>query len=467
MTPRALAPIALFALMSACAAGETYHAPALFSAPQFRNQTTAAPRQPTLSRDWWTDFNDPTLNGLEQKAMAQNLDIAAAASRVMQARAASRAAGAALLPAVELDPKAAQARQSKLGSNGAIVSYFPHYPRSGALYDFNAGAAWELDLFGGLRRQSQAASAERKAADAGLSGARLMVSCDLADAYIQFRALQLRLKLAERAREIDGHFLELVELRYQAGQAARRERDAAEAALDQASALIPQLKLGLEGQRNRIAVLTGTSPEAEQGALEAQGAIPEPLSVPAGSPADLLRRRPDLIVAERRLAAADARIGVAIADYYPKITLQGLTGFESTSASNLFTGAAQQTQGLAGVRWRLFDFGRVDAEVAAARGKKAEALAAYREAVLRAAEDVEDALAQAQLKATQHAELRKAAHALSAARQSAQDAYTAGAVSLLEVVDAERQLLQSEDQAAEVQGEQTRATVALVRALGG
>lgn len=466
MTPRALAPLALCLFMSACAAGENYVAPDMNSAPQFRNQT-GAQTGVALPQDWWTGFHDPTLNALEQKALAQNLDIAAAAARVMQARAASRAAGAALLPAVELDPKAAQAEQSKLGSNGAIVSYFPHYPRSGALYDFNAGAAWELDLFGGLRRQSEAARAERKAADAGLAGARLMVSCDLADAYIQYRALQLRLKLAERAKEIDGHFLELVELRFQAGQAARRERDGAEAALDQAAALIPQLKLGLEGQRNRIAVLTGTSPEAEQGALEAQGPIPEPLATPTGSPADLLRHRPDLIAAERQLAAADARIGAAISDYYPKITLQGLTGFESTQTSNLFTGPAQQTQGLAGIRWRLFDFGRIDAEVAAARGKKAEALAAYRGAVLRAAEDVEDALAQAQQKASQHGELRKAVHALSAARQSAEDAYTAGAVSLLEVVDAERQLLQSEDQAAEVRGEQSRAAVVLVRALGG
>ena len=201
--------------------------------------------------------------------------------------------------------------------------------------------------------------------------------------------------------------------------------------------------------------------------LEAAGPVPTPLALGAGQPAELLRTRPDLAAAERRLAAANARIGAAISDYYPKITLQGLIGYESTVPGNLFSGAAGENQSALGIKWRLFDFGRVDAEVAAAKGRDEEALAAYRQAALRAAEDVENALTARLQRQDQARRLHEAQAALARARQAAQDAYAAGQLSLLEVIDADRQLLQTQDAAAQADVDLSRASVALVRALGG
>lgn len=450
--------------LAGCEVGPTYRAPDLAPAPAFRNAAAAAglPR----SADWWRAFEDPELDLLEQAALAQNLDIAVAVARVKSARAAAGAAEAALAPSGELDLQAARARQSLVGQN-ALAAYVPHYPRSGSLFDATGGAAWEIDLFGGVRRQGEAARADAAGAEADLAGARLMVAADVADAYLQLRGDQRRLALAERQAEIDAQLADLVSLRFGAGQAPRRDLDEAEASLAGARAAQPMLRAAIEGEMNRIAVLTGRSPEAERGDLSAPAPIPAAPAFETGTPAAMLRRRPDLVAAERRLVAANARVGAAIAEYYPSVSLQGLIGFESTRAGVLLTGAAQESQGAAGLKWRLFDFQRIDADVAAARGARAQALAGYRLAALRAAEDVEDALSLRLQRQAQARELHASETALARARQAAEDAYAAGALSLLEVIDADRALLQTEDQAADADAASARASVALVRALGG
>jgi len=180
-----------------------------------------------------------------------------------------------------------------------------------------------------------------------------------------------------------------------------------------------------------------------------------------------LRRRPDLIVAERRLAAANARIGVAVAEYYPKFSLGALVGSATTTSGNLFDGCANQAQAVLGLRWRLFDFGRVDAQIAAARGQTAEALAVYRLAVLRAAQDVEDAFAALVKREAQTRALAQGEHALAQARETSFAAYKGGVVSLIEVLDADANLLQTRDAQAQAQTEATRAAIASFRALGG
>jgi outer membrane protein TolC len=197
-------------------------------------------------------------------------------------------------------------------------------------------------------------------------------------------------------------------------------------------------------------------------------AIPVAPGVPTDDPpVDVLRRRPDVIAAERRLAAANARIGQAVAEYYPKISISGLLGFEAAAPDRLFKAATYQRQGGAGLRWRLFDFGRVDAEVAQARGAEAEALARYRQSVLRAAEDVENAFtALTQLEARQD-ELSREVAALKRARDLSQSAYLGGAVALIEVLEADRQLLTAQDQLAQTRADAGRAAVQSFRALAG
>lgn len=315
-------------------------------------------------------------------------------------------------------------------------------------------------------RGREAARADLKASELGLAAARLTVAADTADAYLQLRGFQARLGVAERRAADDRHLLELVSAQYDAGHLPRLQRDQAQAVLAQTEAAAPLLRAGIEAQLNRLAILTGVTPEADRGGPQTAAALPEPPGPPPGlTPADLLRR-PDVAAAERRLAAANARIGTAIADYYPKVSVQGLLGFQSLSLGRLISGSALQARAAADLRWRLFDFGRVDAEVASARGAYAEQLAVYRQAVLRAAEDAETALAAFAERGAQLERLRVATAALEQARSAAQAGYEGGAISFIEVIDAERQLFITEDALATARTEQARAAVTFNRALG-
>jgi outer membrane protein TolC len=226
--------------------------------------------------------------------------------------------------------------------------------------------------------------------------------------------------------------------------------------------------MALEAQLNRLDVLLGAQPGTYGAKLAMPAELPMVPTVSTGDPAQtLLRRRPDVIAAERRLAVSNARVGVAIADYYPKVSLAGVLEFESLGAHALFTSDAVQPAAAAGVRWRLFDFGRVDAEVAQAQGAEAQALAGYRLTVLRAAEDVENALmALVQLEA-QSAELTRQVAALARARDTSEEDYKAGAIALTDVLDADRELLLARDNLARSRADTARAAVSLFRSLGG
>jgi NodT family efflux transporter outer membrane factor (OMF) lipoprotein len=388
---------------------------------------------------------------------------------VDEARAAAREAGARLLPSGDVFAEVAPFHQSLESPIGTIARHLPGYDRNQTLYDFGAVASWEVDLFGGLRRGAEAAAAQAEVAAAEHAGVRVSVAAEAADAYFQIRGDQARLRFTEDQIATDARLLDLVRLRFAAGAASDREVAQAEALLAQARAAVPPLRVALEAQLNRLDVLLGAQP----GIYATKLAIPAELpTVPAVSTGDagqtLLRRRPDVIAAERRLAAANARIGVAIADYYPKVSLGGVLGFESLSGAHaLFTSDAFQPAGAAGVRWRLFDFGRVDAEVAQARGAEAQALAGYRLAVLRAAEDVENALmALVQLEA-QSAELTRQVEALARARDTSEEDYKAGAIALTDVLDADRELLLARDNLARSRADTDRAAVSLFRSLGG
>jgi NodT family efflux transporter outer membrane factor (OMF) lipoprotein len=469
----ALASLSLFSqlCMSGCAVGPSYRRPAttlekFHSAVAVEARPTSAPT--AALETWWEGFNDPMLSRLVQKARDQNLDLAAALARVRQARAAAREAGAQLLPTFDLNGQAARVHQSLESPVGQIANHVPGFNRDQSLYDVGLGASWELDLFGGLRRAKEAASAEARAAIAEQLGIRISVTADTADAYLRIRADQARIAVAEQQVATDEHLLELVRLRFGRGLAAVREVAQAEALLSQARASLQPLRIDLEAQMNRLDVLLGLQPGTSAAQLQTASDIP---SVPGVStndgPVEVLRRRPDVIAAERRLEASNARIGQALAEYYPKISLAGMLGYESTRPSDLFKAATFQPQGVAGLRWRVFDFGKVSAEVAQARGANAEALARYQQAVLRAAEDVENAFTSlVQLEAHQEELLTEVA-ALKRARDASQDAYQGGVIALTDVLDADRQLLIAQDELAQTRADSARAAVGTFRALGG
>jgi len=451
--------------LAACSSGPDYQPPQEILTP-FHN---AAPSQAEAAPldQWWVGFKDPELTNIVERALAQNLDLKASLARVKQAQAAADAAGAKLLPEGNLQSSVAGEHQSLSSPISAFSAGAPGYLRNLAQYDVGVGASWEIDLSGGLHRDLEAAAATAQAAEAEHAGSRITVAADAADAYLQIRGYQARLSLAERQIAADDHLLELVKLRRQEGVATEREAAQADALAAQARALVPPLKIGIEAQLNRLDVLLGAQPGTYARELSRPAAIPAIPAVAAGDPADLLRRRPDIIAAERQLAASNARIGSAISDYYPKLSLSALLGFESINSQQLLTARAFQPQGLAGLRWRLFDFGRVDAEVANAEGANAAALAHYRATVLHATEDVENALTGLVQNAELERQLTRETSSLTRARDTAEEAYRGGAVTLLDVVDSDRQLLIAEDDLARVQADTARSAVRSYRALGG
>lgn len=459
-------------LSTGCAVGPDYTRPDMPLPERFQGQTAADHRLAKASADlatWWTGFGDAQLTRFVTLALEQNLDLAQASARVTQSRAGLGAANAALLPSGQVTGQAARAYQSVETPLGQVLSSTPGFDRYGNAYDANLGASWELDVFGGLRRGREAAIADYQSSEAGAVATRLAVAAQTADIYITIRGLQARLDIVRRQVQTQQKLLSTIKLLHGKGLAAELQMNQAEGALAQVRASVPALEAGLEVALNALDVMLGSPPGTHRAEMIKAGDIPTaPQIVTTGSPGELLRRRPDLIVAERRLAASSARIGVAIAEYYPKLSLGGLIGSAtSVSSSHLFTSGAGQAAGMLGLRWRLFDFGRINAQIEQAKGQEAEMLAAYRLAALRATEDVENALSALVKREEQAAALTQGVDSLGRARGASFAAYQKGVVSLIEVLQADQNLLQASDARVQAQTESARAAVMAFKALGG
>lgn len=415
---------------------------------------------------WWLGFHDTELTRIVERAIAQNLDLKASMERVVQARNAANVADANLLPTVDASTQALAERLSLENPIGAIGQALPGFKRQAKLYDVGIGASWETDLFGGERRKKEAAIAEAEAAQAVQAGTRVLVAAEAADAYFLIRGAQARLQVSQARIDTESRLLDLVRLRRAHGMGSDREVHQSEAIVAEARATVPLLRIELETQLNRLDVLMGAQPGTYAVELGAPTPLPD---IPAVTvePFDPLRRRPDVIAAERRLAAANAKIGAARAEYYPKLSLSGLLGYEALKPSSLFKDDTFQPLAVVGLHWRLFDFGRIDAEVKQADAADREALLIYRQAVLHAAEDVENACATLVQLETRTHDLARQNDALSQASNESRDAYEAGLVAMTDVLETERQLRIAEDDLRRTQSDAARAAVSLFRALGG
>lgn len=462
-------------LVAGCAVGPDYHRPEISLSERFWGQD-AVEQRPESSTvdlvdlvDWWAGFGDPQLTRLVTLALQQNLDLAQAEARIAQARAGLGSTNAALLPSGSVNGQAARVYQSVETPLGQVLDSTPGFDRYGNSYEANLGASWELDVFGGLRRDREAALAQYQASQAGATATRLAIAAQTADTYISIRGLQTRIAVARQQMKTQQELVATIELLQGQGLAAELQVHQARGALAQVSASVPVLEAGLDAAMNALDVLLGAQPGTHRAELAGSEAIPmTPQIAASGTPGDLLRRRPDLIVAERRLAASNARIGAAIAEYYPKFSLSGLIGSAtSVSDGNLFSSGASQMSALLGLRWRLFDFGRIDAQIDLAKGQEAEQLAAYRLAALRATEDVENAFSALVKREQQARVLEQGVDSLSRARQASFEAYQQGVVSLIEVLQADENLLRATDARAQAQTESARAGIAAFKALGG
>jgi NodT family efflux transporter outer membrane factor (OMF) lipoprotein len=460
--------LAVAALSAGCTVGPDYQRPEVRLFPvdhKYAAEYAALPTQAV----WWERFDDPVLSDLVSSALRQNLSLDQASAQLAQARAGRGLASAALLPSGNLSASAGRAYQSTETQLGQVLDAMPDYERHGNAYETNLEAGWEIDLFGGLRRDRQAALADYQASHAALAATRLAVAAQTADLYLIIRGLQARLAIARQRIAVQTQLLEKTRLMHAKGVSAEFELRQADGELAQVQASVPPLETGLEAAQNALDVMLGTPAGSHRSAWVAPRGIPAtPRFTATGLPADLLRRRPDLRVAERRLAASTARIGVAISEYYPKFSLGALVGSATTvSGGHLLSSGANQWAGVLGLRWRLFDFARIDAQIDAAKGREAEALALYRQSALRATEDVENAFSALAHRQEELDVLSRGEDALNTARASSFEAYRKGAASLVNVLRADERILQTSDARARAQTESARAAVAAFKALGG
>ena len=454
-------------LLGACAMAGPYNAPNVPLAPAWHAANTETrPADP----QWWHDFADPQLDALIAAGLAGNTDIAVALARLDQARSAARAAHAALLPQGQAQGTLARQRQSIDSGLGRLVPYVPGLSRVQNQGDAGLSVKWDIDFAGGIAAQGRAAQADAVSARAAFEAARLATAAVIADAYLAWRSARADRALLLQQRDLIARGAQIAMARVARGDGARRDADEARVTLAAIDAVLPDTQTAIGTARNRLAILTGRPAGSDLPGLDtvaADAPMPVARAPAAGAPADLLRHRPDLVVAEARLRASHARIGAALAEYWPKFSLAGLFGFSSNDLSLLGGNSANVITGAVGLRWRLFDFGRVDAEVAGARGAEREALAAYRGSVLDAGGDVENAFLV--LDGAQHAlAARRAADAAEAGLlDQVRASLRAGQSSEADLVAARSRRITSQRALLAAQNALAAALVRCHRALGG
>jgi len=349
---------------------------------------------------WWQAFEDETLNNLIEQALQANFDIAQAVARLEQAQAGARRARALQLPSLGVETTAANQRQSMESPVSRVSRDSPAFERNHEDYAAFLNLNWEIDLFGRLKRQAQSARAQHQASQADLQGLKIAIIAETTDAWLNWRQARELLALLENRIAARTTAATLVKASVDAQIAEVNTLHLVQADLVTLQAERPALEQAIETQRNRLAVLTGQDPSQFTLPTPPSSALKLPVISGFEQPADLLRRRPDVIAAEQRLIAATADIGSAIADYYPSFSLTGLLGWQATTTAAFGSGSSGAATGLLGLRWRLFDFGRVNAQIQQAKGRQAEALAAWRQIMLLASEEVENALMAIQTTAT-------------------------------------------------------------------
>ena len=457
------------AFFQGCAVGPNYQqpktaAPAQWSAPMGGGETNIEP----AIASWWNSFNDPQLDSLVERAVNSNHDLRIAGARVREARALYRIASSQLWPTVDAGGSYARQNQSK---NQPVLGSLPMpsgIPFENNVYQAGFDASWEIDVFGGNRRAVEAGKAEVAAAEFGRRNVLVTLLGEVARNYVELRGCQRRLEIATNNLKTQEEALALTQDRFKNGLTSDLDVQQAATLLANTRAVIPTLESGIQGYIHRLGVLLGQPPEALLAELSAPAAIPSsPPEVPVGLPSELLRRRPDVQQAERQLAASTARIGVATADLFPKFSLTGVAGFESTSASDWFAGGSKFWSLGPTVQWRIFDAGRIRANIRVQNARQEQALAAYEETVLMSFEDVENSLVAYAKEQIRRRSLEDAVNSSQDSLHLANQLYSNGLASFINVLDAERSLYQAEDALAVSDKAVTQNLISLYKALGG
>jgi outer membrane protein, multidrug efflux system len=457
-----LAVTALVALMvSACAVGPNYVRPRTPVAGQFDGLDPKVYTASEPAGSFWKEFDDPLLDRLITDALLANHDLRIALARVAQARADRGEARYDLFPTVT-------------ASGGYTHQQLPPAESFGAglldqrYYDAGFDASWELDLFGRVRREVQARTAQLESTEAGLRDAQVTVTAEVARSYFELRGEQSELDVAERNVTNQQATLDLTTAQLAAGRGTEFDTERAQAQLSATRATIPPLQAAVARSIHRLSVLTGRPPTALKPLLSAPQPMPPlPQLASVGNPATLLRRRPDIRTAERDLAAATAQIGVAVGDLFPKVTFTGNFGYAAAQPHSLGDLASRAYLIGPAISWPAFDLGRVRERIRATRAQADGALAAYEQTVLRALEDTENALVTHARARESLIETEQSARASAAAAAIARVRYSEGESNFLDVLDAERTELDAEEQLAQARTNAATSLIAVYKALGG
>lgn len=450
------------ALLAGCSMAPAYQKPAVPTAAAYKEVPGWQPAGAAIvvPGKWWQAFQDPTLNGLEDQLEAGNPSLAAAAARYAEARARAREARADLFPQVEADANYGRSRQS---------ANRPFSPGTTQTYDtatIGASLAYELDLFGRIGNSVRAASAEAKASGSDLAAVRLGLQAALATDYFNMRGLDARITLLRQTVEAYGKATDLTNTRHQGGVASGIDVSRADAQLASAKSELDGVLADRANLEHAIAILLGQSPSGFS--LAVADLALQPPAVPVGVPSTLLERRPDIAAAERRVFAANARIGVARAAFFPTITLGAAGGYEATQGHSLLSASSGfWALGPVGAALTLFDGGARAAQVKVSRAEFDEAAANYRATVLTAFREVEDDLALGRQLAAQEQDQQTAVRAAEHTRDLALVRYRDGASDYLEVVTAQTAALDAERSLLQIHARRLGVAADLVRALGG
>jgi multidrug efflux system outer membrane protein len=453
------------ATLAACTVGPNYRPPVIASPPAYAEAASTA-RTAISGADadlsaWWTQFDDPLLTSLIGRALAGSPTLASAQSKVREARLQEIVAGAAEYPKVS-----AAANAVRLAAPGDVPLPIPS-PLN--LYSVGFDATWEVDLFGGTRRSVEAAKADTQGSLWTLRDGEVQLAAEVANAYLTLREAQARIVIGEAELARQRGLFTIIQQRRQTGFVTSLDVNQQSTAVETAAAQLPQLEAQASAQIHALGVLIGQPPEALARELSAGPATipPPPPNLPVGLPSQLLLRRPDIRAAERRLAAANAQIGVHTADLYPKVDLIGLASLASTSVGNLFSTNNFSSALLALGSETLFDAGRTRAQIGEAREERTQALLAWRNTVLGALRDVEDALARYRSEEERRGHLVQSVIAARSTLAIAEDQYRTGFITFINVLGAQDALLNAQDQLAQSDASVASDIVAVYKALGG
>jgi len=450
---------AVFAIAGCAAVGPDYTSPQSDVPAQWSNLLqkgdASETADPQSLAQWWKTLNDPILSDLISQSIAGNKDLKLAMSRIRETRAQWGIAETGRFPSADASGSLTSAKSTGKEERSEH-------------YSLSIDAGWEADLFGRVQRSVEAARADYESVTENYRDVLVTLIAETALNYIDVRTYQKQLAVAEENLKIRKQTYELANYRYKAGLASALDMSSARYNVEETRATIPVIERNLETAKNRVAVLTGKTPGSVHAQLAQSKSLPVPaLKIAAGIPADILRRRPDIRKAERDLAAQTARIGVATADLYPRLTLSGSIGLEALSLSDLFTSDAISNSIGPRLSWNIFDAGAIRKKIEVQNAKQEQALIQYESGILSALEEVENALYAYAREQSRRNSLLSAFRAAKQASGLSLNQYNSGLTDFQTVLDAQRSLLSFQDQLAKSEANILMYLIRLYKALGG